>query len=396
MKKRTVLFAREETALRTALPYFVLACAVLAGLGRAVGQWLKGKPEWSYYRQFVRQPLAEATGPDKPIFGYLPGSKALLAPFVWAEPLGYILFALLNALACVGIFFLIYRHFAAAGRSPLPRGLSLLWLSICSAVPIWFALQNNQLIAPAVFLTLLAFSLLAQRRDILAGVVFAFAVMLKTLPLPALLFPLICRRWGTVLTAGVSLAVLSVGLASLTEGVGGGIQSHVDWPSQVIAQSPLNALTKGAEPHSFYSNQSPAAEVVRLARATGIKQLVWVHVAVVFASLLALAVCSMRPASERLYWYKVGGWLAWIAYAAPFGRYYYLLFLVPALYVLGLRAFARYGGKCPICWTLLTLLSMLLMVARSHNPLYATASLLILILFLTVLIRDLISPQPGT
>jgi len=224
--------------IKTALPHVIMACAVLAGLGRGVGKWLKNEPEWSYYRQLVYQPLAEVCGPDKPIFGYLPGIKNLLAPFVLTEPAGYVLFALFNALACIGIYLFVHRHFTDAENNPIPRGTSLLWLSICSAIPSWFALQNNQLVAPAVFLTLLAFSQVAQKRDILAGIVFALAIVLKTLTLPALLFPLLCRRWGVIVATTVSLVILSIGSDCMTEGMHGGIRNHLAWPSQVIAQTP--------------------------------------------------------------------------------------------------------------------------------------------------------------
>jgi hypothetical protein len=81
---------------------------------------------------------------------------------------------------------------------------------------------------------------------------------------------------------------------------------------------------------------------------TGIKYLVWVHSAIVLVSLAVLVASCLWSPSKTLYWYKVGGWMAWIAYAAPFGRYYYLLFLVPAFYVLGLRAFAYPPLRVPI------------------------------------------------
>jgi len=121
--------------------YGLVACAILAGINRGIGKWCQGGVEWFHWKNLVYEPLADATGAEKPIFGYLPGFKALLVPFVRTGPIGYFVFALLNGLSCLGIVKLIYSHFTVHDRSPL----ALLWLSICSAVPIWFALRNNQI-----------------------------------------------------------------------------------------------------------------------------------------------------------------------------------------------------------------------------------------------------------
>lgn len=366
------------------IAFGVIGLSVLAGMIRATGQWVKDRPEWLYYRELVNTNLLDAMGPESPIFGYLPGFKALLIPFVATEPFGFFAFLLLNVLSCIGILVFVRTHFGSDRRD----ANGLLWLAFCSAVPIWFTLQNNQLVAPSVLLTLLTFSCMWKGREWSAGLLLVLAVLIKTLPLPILAFPLVRRQWRTVLVAGVALPVFSVGLAALTDGIDASVQSHIRWPEQVMAQDPAKLLD-GAEPNSFGSNQSPSAEVVRLARSLDIELLVWLPKALSIAALFFLAYLSIkRQADKATFWSHAAAWLAWVAFAAPFGRYYYLLFIVPAAYCLGLTVFRRFPRQQRLWRVALCVVSLSLLAARGNNPVYALASSIILVLYLLLIGRD--------
>jgi len=359
--------------------YGIIALAILAGMLRATGKWVAGKPEWMYYTRLVDQKLLDAMGPDKPIFGYLPGFKALLIPFVATEPAGFFVFLLLNALSCAGTLWLVFTHFTAR------RGdaVAFLWLALCSAVPVWFVLQNNQLVGPAVFLTLLAFLAMRKGREWSAGLLIALAILVKTLPLPLLAFPLVRRQWRTVMTAMIAAPVLSVALAALTDGLDASVASHIRWPAQVMAQNPEKLIVEKTEPSSFYSNQSASAELIRLASAFDLVQLVWLPKVVAGVSLLILiAFSAKRREEDAVFWSCVAGWFAWVAFAAPFGRYYYLLFIVPAVYRIGLSVFAHFPDGRNLWLVALCIVSLSLLGARGHNPLYALATSVSLFLHL--------------
>lgn len=368
MNKLRILLRNQSTVAKWA--YGVMALTLIASFVRGLEKWLRDKPEWFYYRKFVELPLVEAVGPDKAIFGYLPGCKALLSPFVLTEPLGYIIFALLNVAACLGILILVHKNYTRPHQPPI----SLLWLALCTAVPIWFSLQNNQLMAPALFLTLCAFSRLRKGQNIQMGVFMAFAVLLKTLPLAVMMFPLALRRWKAILATGLILGFLSLGLATLTDGFNDSFWMHLSWPNQVSEQNPFNGLDEGSSPKSLGINQSPAAEMVRLIQWSGIyelKYLYWMLVGVSLVGMLALSILPMD--SDDIYWSRIGGWLAWVSFSAPFGRYYYLLFLVPAIYQLGLRVMDKSPRWRYLSLTILTILSFSLLGARGGSLFYAFA-----------------------
>jgi hypothetical protein len=334
-------------------------------------KWMQHQPEWSYYENFVEKPLVETSGPQKAMFGYLPGCRAVLAVFVKTQPMGYFVFAAFNAACCVGVLRMVCKRQVDSAGEPRAG----LWLALCSAVPIVFALQNNQLVAPAVYLSMLAMTLAERGKEKSAGALFALGVMLKTLPLPMLLFALVARRWRLVVVAGLLLGLGSLALTAWTDGWRESVDGHLRYPAQVAAQSPALALDPETIPRSFHHNRSPGAELTRLARATGVPAVAWLHPLLAVLTLAGLVVLSLRGgAAAHLLWPRLTAWLAWVACAAPFGRYYYLLFLVPALYAAGLWAMQRAGTRRNACLAVLGVLSILMILTRSPNPSYALLS----------------------
>ncbi|MFM7182953.1 MAG: glycosyltransferase family 87 protein [Verrucomicrobiales bacterium] len=365
----------------------LLAITFLAGFGSGVRKWMQDppKPEWSYYSNYVVKPLEETNGPEKAMFGYFPGCRAILTIFVRTEPVGYFLFAALNAACCAGVLRMIYLR-ESRGRDD-PAGL--LWLGIAAVVPVLFALQNNQLVAPAVYLSMLAFTLAERGKEKTAGLWFALGVLLKSLPLPMLAFPLLIGRWRMVATACLALGLGSLGLATWTDGWQQSLKHHLAYPAQVLAQSPSKAADPSEKaPRSFHHNRSPGAELTRLARATGIKAVALLHPVFVIGTLAFLAWLTVRGGTNAaFFWPKLTAWFAWVAAAAPFGRYYYLLFLLPAMFSAGWLAVEKSGRHRNLCLAGLAIASALTLLTRSPNPSYALLSVSMLAFSLTQLAR---------
>jgi hypothetical protein len=309
----------------------------------------------------------------------------LLTPFVRTEPAGYFLFAVLNAACCAGVLRMIHLR-ESRGRGDPDR---LLWLAIAAVVPVLFALQNNQIVAPAVYLSMLAFTLAERGKEKSAGLWFALGVLLKSLPLPMLAFPLLLRRWRMVATACLALGLGSLGLATWTDGWEQSLKHHLAYPAQVVAQSPTRAADPGKKaPRSFHHNRSPGAELTRLARATGIKAFAFLHPVFVLGTLAILAWLTLRGgAAAAFFWPRVTAWFAWVAAAAPFGRYYYLLFLLPAIYAAGWLALEKWETHRSLCLAGLALACALTLLTRSPNPSYTVLSVSMLAFSLVRLAR---------
>lgn len=316
------------------LVYLPFVLGLLAGAIRAINKWADGEPEWSYYRAFVYQTLEKATGPDEKLFGYLPGAKALLTPFVRLEPAGYFVFLILSVASCVGIFILLRKsiqrpHFQSQ------RLKADFWLSICMAAPTYLAIQNNQIVSFSLFFLLCAFAAARKARHAQAGIFFANACLIKTLPLAASAFLILTGRWRSLFWGLMLLLMLSLGFATWTDGYWASYVHHRNWPEQVTEQNPMEVL-EGDVPFSFDVNQSPTAYIMQLSMAFDISVIAYIWQFVFWMSLCFICVLTLvKKNAENGYWVKAAAWLAWIAFAAPFGRYYYLLFCVPAWYLLG-------------------------------------------------------------
>lgn len=354
---------------------FVLALGLVAGFGSGIRKWILDKPDWSYFRNYALNPLAETSGPDKMMFGYLPGFRALLTPFATTGAPGFLLFAVLNAASCAAVLILIRRREKAGHAEPLAG----MWLAVCSLVPVVFALQNNQIVAPAVYLALIGLALAERGRWSRGGAVFALGVLMKSLPLPLLGYAVLAGQWRFTVMAVAALVLGSFGLATLTDGWKESLRHHRAYPAQVSAQNPLRAVDPATAPESFGNNRSPGAEIVRLARAVGQPRLAWAHVLLAAGSLVILSLLTLRGgAHPDLAWPRLAAWLAWVAAAAPFGRYYYLLFLVPAFYAVGLHLLSRCGRHRKVCFAGLTVVSLALLITRSPNQGYAIFSVAML------------------
>jgi hypothetical protein len=307
----------------------LVGLGIIAGIVRAWQKAMAARPEWSYWEQLAMHPWQDVAGADKDIFGYLPGFAAVVKPFFLApHPLGLLAFLSLNAVCSIGMVLILRRYFWPVGERIHPA--MLLMTGIC----IFLALQNNQVVVPSMYLTLVGFFAIMANR-LLGSIALAIAVLVKTLPATLFLLLALIERFRLAVIAGIMLVVLSVSLSTLTDGWQTSFDAHLDFVEQVSAQNPNRTLTDSEAPRSIGNNTSLSAAIVQLAPALGPVVPRLLNLAI-FLGTLAL-VCYLSFVSSR----RLGNaplvlalWLCWTILAAPFGRYYYLVFLLPAWWLL--------------------------------------------------------------
>lgn len=351
------------------LLFFV--CYQISGIYSAIRKGLANRAEWNYYRDLVELPLAEATGPDKMIFGYLPGAKALLTPFLMFNEAGLFAYIVFNVLSGLLIILLLYKLIPASNETAV--GFKpVYWMLFCGSIPVYLVLQNNQLVLISMLLLLLGFVQMQSDREVGAGVLLAFAALFKTLVVPVFALPLLLGRWKTTLVAGLATILLSFSFATFTDGLDASIQMHTRWIAQVSAQSPERVVSEQVTPISFSNNQSSRAEIVRLVQATGAIVAMYAHFVFygLVTILLVVLTIDYKGQFRHLTWMKVSAWLAWVAYAAPFGRYYYIIYLLPTFYIAGSGSAFRRGTWQVALW-IVVLMSFF---PKGHTPVYAIAT----------------------
>jgi hypothetical protein len=296
-----------------------------AGAVYAFGKSSQGLPEWSFWEQLAGQSWGAVAGADRPIFGYMPGFAALVRPFFAVpSPIGALLFVAMNVASCFGILTLLRVEFREGGK------LVQLPLVVMTSCVFYLATQNNQVVAPSVFLTLLGYRLL-MRTSWWGSAVIGFAVLIKTLPATLFLLFTLLRRFRLAFLGGVILVVASVGLSTMVEGFDVSFDAHKAFPLQVRSQDPNRVLTEGVTPRSFAGNISLAASVVRLAPWIGGTTALVVNRVIFWSTLLLVSLFAFRAGRCRSVPISILAlWISWTILAAPFGRYYYAVFLLPA------------------------------------------------------------------
>jgi len=303
----------------------VLAVFIAAGLLKGFQNATAGRPDWCYWEALATQPWMEVVGPDKALFGYLPGFAPLIYPFIaLPHQLGLLAFLAINAACCWGIGSVLKRSRHEPER-PLPTALVVML-----AIPMYFSLQNNQVVAPAALLALCGATWIT-RGSSWGALALGFAALIKTLPI-VLLCPLVLLgHWRMALLAGLALASLSLGLFALTEGISTSLEAHLRVPEQLGAQNPNRILTGGEVPSSYSDNMSLSAAMIGLRGILGDSLTHFVNLGWFAGTLLLTIFATLRGRGRKLppmAW--LGLWLSWTVLAAPFGRYYYLLILTPA------------------------------------------------------------------
>ena len=335
----------------------LLVAGVVAGIWRGWQKATAGRPEWSFWQQLATQSWQDAAGADKDIFGYLPGFALLVKPFFLVEPLGLIVFLLLNAICGIGIIIMLRRHFVPDGSGIHPA------LALMTAIALYLGLQNNQVVIPSMFLTLLAYFSIMDHSG-RGTIALALAVLIKTLPATLFLLLTLIGRLRLAIVAALVLGVLSFSLGAISESWRVSLDAHLGFLEQVSAQNPNRALTEAQAPPSLSNNTSLSAAIVQLAPALG-KTLPRMLNLVIFLGSLALTCYLSFTSSRRLdnAPMVLALWLSWTIMAAPFGRYYYIIFLLPAWWLLWPKAPAR--GHSTALLAALWLIALLPLGSRS-------------------------------
>jgi len=310
-----------------------LACGVaVAGAVRAWQKGMANEPEWAYHKAAASTIFEGGLSVHNP--GYLPGFSALMRPFfLLSEGVGLALFIALALVASWFLFRLVWRE--CAQLAPEMRRTPGAWHWVWFAAPLYFAIQNNQVMTQMMLFVVVGFLLLRSGRWVWGASALSLSVAIKTFPITLGLYLLLKRRWREAITFGVLAGATTVLLGSLVYGPAESIDLHLAWPGKVGGQEPANLL-RGEEPRFFDDNQSVAAWIVRAAPWIGSTTALVVRYAMFWGSLLitAYAYLRSRTSSKKargdLHWDDLALWIAWIVFASPFGRYYYAVMLLPA------------------------------------------------------------------
>ena len=306
----------------------LVVLGVVLGVARGFQKTAKAWPEWIYWKQIATQPWESVVGPDRFIFGYLPGFALFVKPFfALPSPFGALLFAVVNAASCVGILLLL--------RAGIWKGSQRLHLALAAmtAITMYLSVQNNQVVAPSLFLTLLAYVLM-MRNAWLGSVALAGAILIKTIPATFLLLFTLIRRFRLAFLAGVIMLGVSVTASIMFEGVDVAMRAHAGFVEQVSAQDPGRVLTEGVTRRANSDNKSLSAAIVKLAPWIGNTPALILMRSMCWGTLILASYLSffgIRRGCRSISILAL--WLSWTIVAAPFGRYYYLLFLLPACWL---------------------------------------------------------------
>lgn len=372
------------------LPVLPFILSLLAGGFTAFDKGLSNKPDWSYYRKFINSPLIEITGHDKALFGYLPGTKGLFAPFILMGQFDLVFFVFFNIFFSILFFWLLVNKVVINYRNKSFTN-SLMWISICVAMPVYFAIHNNQLVVPSVTLVILGMVCIQKERDVMAGILLAISALFKSFTIPIFILPMLLGRWKATIIAFLAVLCISFSLASFTDGFETSVAMHARWISQILAQSSENVVYKHNTPSSFLDNQSVRAEVVRLAITYKIPWIVSLHMLVYFflTGLLFFLTLKNRTTTGISFWIIVSVWMSWIAYAVPFGRYYYLIFIVPILITTSIPKIVDFRGFQALLWIILILSA----ISRGGTPVYAMVTSITMIMSLLILRFNRLIPE---
>lgn len=292
--------------------------------------WTKGnsgKPEWIYHRLAAAPSFEGGLEVHNP--GYLPGFAGFIAPFFQLpDALGLALFIALGCMLSAVTIGLLYRDYWRDDAQPNRRFSP--WLAVWMIPPLWLGVRNNQVMVWMLAPLLLALASSRERRFATNGALIGFAAVVKTLPVTLLPFLVLKRKLPLAVSAGLFTLGLSLLLGGWHYGWVESFELHLDWPGNARGQDPLGALGAIAEPRFFGDNMSARAWLVRLADVFGESGVRWACHALLYGSLALSGWVTWRRCKQPGMALDTAHWLAWIALASPFGRYYYVCLLLPA------------------------------------------------------------------
>ena len=141
---------------------------------------------------------------------------------------------------------------------------------------------------------------------------------------------ILTKRYLAACLSGILLLLLSLGLSSLAFGVDESVEAHFRYPEQIRQQEPARSLGNEV-PISFTHNQSPAACIISISNILSNPLALVLRYCFLAGTSLVVAWIVYRFGNIRDYKYvSLTLWLSWTILAAPFSRYYYLLFVAPS------------------------------------------------------------------
>jgi len=286
-----------------------------------------GKPEWLYHRLAAAPEFSGGLEVHNP--GYLPGFAGFIAPFFQLpDGLGLALFIALGCMLSAVTIWLLHREYWSNGAGPGRRFTP--WFAVWMIPPLWLGIRNNQVMVWMLAPLLLALASWRHKRLATNGALIGLAAVVKTLPVTLLPFLVLRRKLPLAITAGLFTLTLSVVLGGWHYGWAESLELHLKWPANARGQDPIGAIGAVTEPRFFGDNMSARAWLVRSADVLGETVTGWVCEALLYGSLVISGWVTWRRRKETDLARDSAHWLAWVALASPFGRYYYVCMLLPA------------------------------------------------------------------
>ncbi len=306
----------------------------------AIVDGLAGRVDWSYWQTAV------AGGPewDRSDLGYLPGFPWLLRPFVLLpRPYGNITYVLVALLLAAGTIAALRREILRGSTTPVRSTIPcMLWLSGAFLV----AIRNNQVTVQMMAVLTIGLILLVRGRTLSGAAVIGLSALLKPITLGMSLYFVFRREWKPALVIGAAPLLASLLLVSLGIGPAASMRKHVDWPLRILAlQSTDVEAADSPAGTARRANQGPMGVITEAGLRFDSQSALLLGGGLFFFSILATAAIAnggRTPSEHR--WENLALWLACVTVAAPFGRYYYSVLLVPAWMVV-VRNLD--GTRCP-------------------------------------------------
>ncbi len=305
---------------------------------------------------------------------YLPAVSALIAPIAAGGPMPAALLWSAGHVVC-----LLYSLRVLAGwcgPSAAPQGsdtaparassfAALVAACALALPPIIIAAQFNQLSFLVLALLLGGADALERGRERRAGVLFAAAGVIKLLPLLFVLWLVLKRRWRALaacLTTATSLALLP---PLLLFGPQRTVEYHVQWARYNLSGAPARGMVDTTLPEHFIDrrNQSIASVLARLLWPEHPYRVAHQPLQLSREACIALAWGLKAVLLAALIWFTRRPWreleltegrreaalfLLAMLVLSPLVRQYYLIWALPALFVL--LATAMSGGTAGQRW----------------------------------------------
>lgn len=285
----------------------------------ALRRFLDGVPVYNENYEFV-----------DPHYLYNPGATLVLSPLALLDAVSFERtgFILINALAIIAALGVLTRMFGFSLKS-------FVWPAAVVASFLTEAVRNTLIFANINGVLLLALVVflwaMLKRKNILAGIIIGFAILIKPLFLPLLFMPFVRKQWSTVV-GGLAVPLIINAIA---------------WPIVPGANEYLTRTTPYLGIVRDYSNSSLRG----LAVYFGFSDALMYGLLGLFAVIVAVGVLALLKIrnTDPLLWSTstTGLLLAGVFLLSSLGQMYYSMMLFPLIFTVVLRLSAMHN---PVAW----------------------------------------------